>query len=237
MSKKHNPHSIHHEPALGNIQGAGDDSDIAAQSVWDEVATQGMNYETPENALSYSNWYAYNAQECSALKSWGVVGLIALAGGPLAIVGVLLGGNGNSSLPWIATVLWAPIMEESLKIMGTIILLERFLYFFRSSLQLFLCIIASALCFAVIENIMYLQVYIEQPSETLITWRWTICTGLHVGASSIAYLGVRAMWLNSRAAFTKPLVKDALPYIIAATCLHGAYNLFAVLFEVTLHPF
>ena len=128
-------------------------------------------------------------------------------------------------------------MEENLKIMGVIILIERFPYFYRSPIQLFLAIVASAVCFAVIENLMYLNVYIENPSESLVTWRWTICTGLHVGASSIAFLGVRAMWVNSREAFTKPLVKDALPYIIAAACLHGAYNLFAVLFELTLQPF
>ena len=254
MAKRYNPHSIHHEPvyappestkksdtqqepALGNMSGRDKGDDIAAQSVWDEVSTRGLGYEVPEDALNYSNWYASRVAQCSILRSWSVVFLVALIGGPLAILGALLGGMSDTDSPLWVAVLWAPILEEQLKVAGALVLLERFPYFYLSSIQLYVAIATSALCFAVIENLLYLNVYIDDPNTTLISWRWNVCTALHVATSSIAFLGVRKIWRVSRENFTPPSVKEALPYFVMATLLHGSYNFFAIILEVLVHPF
>lgn len=231
------PSEVHQEPALGNRQLRDNDSDIAAQSVWDEVGTQGLGYEVPEDALSYSNWYASKSDQCSILRSYSTVFIIALIGGPLAILAVLLGGTPNAESHILAVVFWGPVLEEQLKIAGTLILLERFPYLYRSSLQLYFAIVASALSFSVLENLMYLNVYIEDPSPEIVAWRWSVCTALHVGASSIAFLGVRKMWKVSRSTLTPPSVKEAFPYLVMATVVHGSYNLFAILLEEFLKPF
>ena len=48
--------------------------------------------------------------------------------------------------------------------------------------------------FAVVENLLYIHVYNPEGTENFRLSRWTVCTALHTGTSTIAGLGLLKMW-------------------------------------------
>ena len=123
------------------------------------------------------------------------------------------------------------------KIAIVIIAVEKFPYWFSSRFQLLFGIVISALVFAVIENLLYLNVYVQEPAAALVRWRWSVCTVMHVGASIIASMGVMRMWVNAQRDWSKPQITLGYPYFIASMIFHGGYNFFATVISVTMEPF
>ena len=122
-----------------------------------------------------------------------------------------------------------PLTEEVMKVAIVTGTVETHPYLFRSRAQIRIAALASALVFAIIENILYLNVYIEDPSTKLVLWRWIVCTGLHVGCTAVAVTGVIKVWERSINELREPHLKPAGPALITAVILHGTYNALAIL--------
>lgn len=226
------------EPALGNRADPDTEEDHIRASVWDEPASQFAGLRAPENAATYAAWYRRKKGETSVFDAFAVTILLVLAGGPFALVGTFATGNvGGSSIGILLVVLVAPVVEEMLKAGATLITLERKPYLFKSSLQILFAVAASGLIFSIIENLLYIHVYIEDPTPEIIQWRWTVCTFLHVGCSTIAGLGLIRMFRAADKTDTAPEVRRAYPLLVTAMFLHGTYNASAMVLEFLITPF
>ena len=230
------PDSIAEEPALTGAAPSQSGEERAHQNVWDEPAFQAAGVAPPEDAVTYARWYQDGIERCTAGQSrLAVTGLI-LGGGVFAILGALLTEILHTAIPLIGVVVIAPLAEEMMKIGAALIVLETRPFLFRNQSQVLLVVLASALSFAVLENLLYLNVYIPEPDAALILWRWTLCTAMHTGASTIAALGLLRMRRHALATFAKPRVQLAYPYIVTAILVHATYNAFAVVYSALYFP-
>ena len=234
---KDGPDSVQDEPALSVPLPEPDAEEQAHHNVWDEPATQMAGIGRPAGSLDYAMWYRWKVETTPATVSWAVVAGLVVVGGPLALYGVVMPNSTQMTWSLFMIVVFGPALEEVLKATAVLVVLERRPYLFQSAGQLMVALAASAACFATIENLLYLNVYIDEPKETLAVWRWTTCTALHIGATMVGGLGIQRMWRRSRKDFSKPRMEIAFPYLVAAVIVHGGYNLFATGFEAIFQPF
>ncbi len=130
-----------------------------------------------------------------------------------------------------------PVAEEIMKVALAAIIVERRPYWFHSPAAIRLAVLASAMGFAVIENLLYLNVYIPNPTPTLVAWRWVVCTALHLGCTSVASEGVVRAWSASRQQFRRPDMAVLAPRIGLAAAIHGGYNLVVITLEMSGYHF
>jgi hypothetical protein len=173
-----------------------------------------------EGGRGYASWLGTGRQRTSASKSWGIVLLIALLGGPWAVLGALVSTWGG----WLALVVVGPAVEEVMKVALIALLIETRPYLFKFRGQIAVAAAGSGLMFAVIENLIYLNVYLPDPSATIIAWRWIVCTALHVGCSAVAGVGAMRVWDKLMAERRRPDGPVDLRWLVAAIVIHGAYN-------------
>lgn len=210
--------------------------EVVDDSVWDEPALA-AELSGPATGDTYARFIADKRQATTWARSLRVTLWAAALAGPLAVFGVLIDGlAGAGSLssifqPLLIVVL-GPAAEEVMKVAVPLMLLERHPYLFQRGWQLVACGVIGGLAFAAIENVLYLYVYVPDPPEALVTWRWTVCVILHTGCSTIAGFGLRRMWLRAGRTVTRPKPSDALAYIMLAAVLHGTYNGLALAFSV-----
>jgi RsiW-degrading membrane proteinase PrsW (M82 family) len=93
------------------------------------------------------------------------------------------------------------------------------------------CGAMAGLLFAVIENVLYLKVYIPDPSPALVLWRWTVCVALHTGCSLVAASGVARVRTTSLQEGAPPALEHGARRILLAVVLHGVYNALALLLD------
>jgi hypothetical protein len=227
--------SVHAEPFTTIESAAGkhviDDDYPCAQCGYN---LRGLRYgeRCPEcghnDAMTYAQWLADAQARVTNAQSWIIAAVLALLGGPLAVVGTLW-AMGDA----LAIIIVGPTAEEILKVVAVVMLVEIRPHLIRFAVQIPLIAIGSAVGFAVIENLLYLNVYIPNPPPGLVLWRWTICIALHVGCTAIASIGVLRAWKAGNAAGKPPDATAILPWLVAAIILHGAYNAFAVALELT----
>jgi hypothetical protein len=238
--------SVSGEPAIRGDNRATTEEERALHNVWDEPSLRAGGAVAPEEAITYSRWYVRRCAETTTGWSWSMILLLALSGGPFAILGAFVGGFGQGPrLGIFSLVVLAPVMEEMLKIGATLIALENKPYLFRSPAQVLFSILMAASLFATVENILYIYVYHSEGGAEFRAWRWTVCTALHVGATAVSGLGLLHMWKHTvtpieTAAgpeYVRPRAAHAYPYILAAVILHGAYNAFATLMHFTVESF
>lgn len=214
--------------------------DEADRSVFDEPTfSEALAGPIPEHALRYATWYAERAAITTVPYSWFVTFCFACLSGPLAVLSTLLGGviqGAPSGVGIFGVVVVGPIVEEIMKTLVLAVTLDRKPWLFRSRAQLLVVAMASGFAFAAIENVLYLKVYVPDPSPDLIAWRWTVCVALHVGCTTIASLGLAKAWKRSAHVRTRPNLESAAGMLIAAIVVHGCYNAFATVYSV-FHPF
>ncbi len=215
--------------------------DAVEHTVWDEPALSNELVDPGDGPrLTYSQWLKWRVATTPAKRTWFITLLIVLAAGPWGVLGALLQNTVAVGWGLIGVAIVAPVIEETMKVAITLWVIEKRPYLFRTSFQILLCALAGGLAFACIENLMYLKVYIPADWETdggeytlaatssaaadLATWRWTICTSLHVTCSFLAGLGLARMWSRSVTHLTSPKIAHAAPLIIAAMIGHGLYN-------------
>ena len=124
-----------------------------------------------------------------------------------------------------------------MKTAAALYVVEKRPHWFSSRFQIALCVIAGGLAFAAIENLMYLRVYIPEPSAGLIEWRWTICMALHTSCSFIVGLGLMRVWLDVWTRRARPRLALGFPYLLTAVIFHGTYNAFAVFLALSSFQF
>ena len=206
------------------------EDDAVEHSVWDEPTAARPDGSPPADGLSYAQWLMRRRENTSAGRSWAVTLLAAAASGPWSVIATLL--SVVAVWHWlVAVVITGPITEEILKAAIPLYIVEKRPYLFRSRMQIALCAIASGLVFAAIENVLYLQVYVPEPSSQLILWRWTVCVALHTTCCFIASIGMMSIWSRTMATLTRPNLTPGLTFIVIAAVVHGSYNALAVVLE------
>ena len=157
--------------------------------------------------------------------------LAAVFSGPFAILGALIGSGGALSVV-ILVVVFAPLVEEMLKVAGILYLAEVRPWLVPSATALVMVAVCSGLVFAAIENWLYLAVIIDNPTAEIVRWRWTFGPLVHGTGSLLAGIGVARMWRMLPNQGLRPDFRVAAGWIIAATIVHGGYNLFATWLEL-----
>ncbi len=168
--------------------------------------------------------------------------LAGVAGGLFAVPAVFLDTLGSSlgfgfGLGALVLVVVGPFAEETLKQSGAVFQLEKMRGSIRYDWQFFLSGMLGGLVFSILENLIYQYIYLRSlPPEKLadvMAFRWTICTALHILCTVISSMGLRRTWRESLAKERPFRLSDAFPWFLAATAVHGLYNLSMTL----LNPF
>ncbi len=181
----------------------------------------------PENAPGFAQYYIEKRNRTTNNQRWIACITAMLFAGPFAVIGALI----TQTSTWWALLLicvFGPIIEEILKIAGVYYLAEQrpWLVINRLSLVIIACI--SGLTFGLIENLIYIYIYIQNPSPEIIFYRWVVCTALHVTCSTIAGFGIAQMWHKSHTTAKPANPAIATPYLVTAILIHMIYNTFAV---------
>jgi hypothetical protein len=199
-------------------------------SVWDEPGlSRSLSGEAPDHAVTWFIYFTQMRESTTAITSWLITILIAIIGGPLAILGTLIEGTTQSGLLTVIAI--GPTIEEIMKVALPLWIVEKRPWLFRSSPQILICCFASGLAFAAVENVIYLRFYIPNPSVSIAQWRWTICVLLHSSCSLLAGVGVMRMWKSFQAEKTAPQMSHAGTAMLSAIILHGSYNAMATMLE------
>ena len=166
------------------------------------------------------------------LFRWRVLAfVIAAGGGVLGILGAIIQEWFQAS-PLVAFVA-APMIEEVMKPAGVYLLLVRWPQTLTSRLYTALLAAVGGLSFALVENIIYLQVYFPEHTQTLVVFRYSACLGLHVVCSFIVGFGVNQKLLASVRGEI-PLLKGNKKFFIIPMIIHSLFNIMAVLVESRL---
>jgi hypothetical protein len=219
------------EKATAVLAAAEENSGQAVEhTVWDEPALSSeLAAAIPESALTYEKWLRGKIEETSPASSWIMTFLLAVVSAPLAVVGVfILHFQGMGSFGGLAVVVFGPVIEEMLKISATLITLEKRPYLFKTARQIVVACVFSGLVFAFMENLLYLNVYIRNPTPALVLWRWTVCVLLHSGCTAMSSVGLVKVWSTATANLRRPCLSIMTGYVVAASVIHGLYNLIAL---------
>ena len=184
---------------------------------------------------SYRDDYVARRSSTPPSRRWLAAFAAALVAGPAGVLGAFLGAFASAGpLPVVvfAVVLVGPAVEEFVKAASSLYLAEQRPWLVPAGWTLVAIVVAGGLGFAVIENWIYLNVYIDDPSDAIIRWRWIAGPLVHGSASMLAGIGVRRIWNQTNTTGAKPDAHRATPWFIAAVTLHGTYNALAVLAEV-----
>ncbi len=223
-----NSPGVEHEPIPG-----GEVSGSA--SYWEATGDEpALRWTGRTDLPTFSSIYEARKLETPIARRWLAVGTAVVVAGPFAIVGALLGTGGKIGFGLLLLAITiGPLAEEVLKASGALYLAEQRPWLVPAGWVLPLTAVAAGLVFAAIENAVYLNIYIADPTPEIIRWRWIAGPLLHGGASLIAGLGVRKMWTITDRDLTAPRIRHAAPYLIAAVAVHGLYNLTVTLLELT----
>ncbi len=210
------------------------EAEAVDQSVYDEPAFSAeLAGPAAKGGLTYRGWLEQGRERVSVEGSWGLTLLLALAAGPWAVLGAML-SEWQSWLGALVLVAFAPVAEEMMKVAAALYVVEKRPFLFRSAAQIMLTVLAGALVFSVVENLLYLHVYVRHPSAALIAWRWTVCVALHTGCTFIAGLGLVRIWRDAWERMDRPRLPLGSPYLMTAIVLHAVYNASALLLESTI---
>lgn len=164
-------------------------------------------------------------------------GLALVAAGPAGLVAALLASprQGSASIVFaLAAVLFVPIIEELAKAAAALYLVENRPWLIPNAWSVIVLVAMSGLVFALAENWLYLNVYIENPSPDVIRIRQIGGPLLHTSASLLAGIGVSKLWTTIDQGRTDRWVfRPAVPWLVYAMVLHGTWNLAATLLELT----
>jgi hypothetical protein len=165
-----------------------------------------------------------NPSKKSLLPLW-----YAILGGFFASVGAFIEEGARNSL--FIFVLIGPLIEEILKPMGVIILLESKPSYIYSKLQILWLCIVGALIFSFLENLIYIWWYASSClSLRLIVFRYTVCIVVHLFSTSILSLGLMREFIRVKEKGARFELENTLPFIVGAVIFHGGYNLLVYIF-------
>ena len=151
--------------------------------------------------------------------------LIAVLGGALGILGAFIEevrSGGFILLPFIG----APVIEEMLKPLGLYLLLARWPRLLLGQLHTAVLSALAGLTFGVIEALVYVNVYVSDPPDWFVAYRFSLPLLLHTTASFIVGLGV-SPGLLAWASRGEPFPRASRNFYIAGIALHALFNITA----------
>jgi RsiW-degrading membrane proteinase PrsW (M82 family) len=155
---------------------------------------------------------------------------IALLGGVFGIFGAFFQEirSTNPLLPFAG----GPMIEEAMKPAGVYLLLLRWPHLLRGRLHIAILAALGGIAFGLIESLVYVKVYVDDPSSSFILFRFTVPVALHAIASFTVGLGLQRQmidWANGTAKFPK----RTRNFYVAAVLIHATYNIVAVILTAT----
>lgn len=195
------------------------------QPLCQQKAIQCSNKQVPPQVpqivrIQEMNKNTYTASETSGHTLWLLAA--AFGGGIFAILGTMLEEAFSSSV--LMLFLIGPAIEEVMKPIGVILLLESRPYVFVNRGSVILVALASATIFASLENFMYIFIYNPGGSMIFIMYRLIACTLIHLIATFVFTLGLLGDFEDVRAGKKTFELEDRVRYIIAAIGIHSAFN-------------
>jgi RsiW-degrading membrane proteinase PrsW (M82 family) len=127
----------------------------------------------------------------------------------------------------------APMIEEALKPSGVYFLLAKWPRALRTQGYTALLSMLGGIAFALIENVVYLNMYYAEHSSMLVLWRYTVGVGVHALCSFVFGWGINQRLLASIRGETK-FLSYGKRFFITAIVLHSLYNVTVVLFQNSL---
>jgi RsiW-degrading membrane proteinase PrsW (M82 family) len=165
----------------------------------------------------------------TAGPAMGAVALAAVLSGPFAIVAALY-ENSTAGVGFVLlVVVFAPLVEESVKGAGALVLAELRPWLVPAAWVLPVVTVVAGLEFAAVENWWYLSVLIDEPSPAIVRWRWVAGPIVHATGSLIVGLGTARMWRRAWRQEVPPDFADVRGFVVGAAVVHGAFNLAALL--------
>lgn len=155
-------------------------------------------------------------------RHYAIAFLLALVGGILGIAGAIIGevqSGGWLLLPLVG----APIIEEAMKPVGVYIGLIRWPETYASRLYTAFLAAMGGFVFGVIEAFAYTQIYVSDPSDAFVVYRFTAPLAMHTVASFIFGLGISrgvVDWAAGRSSFPR----RTRYFYIAAVLIHAVFN-------------
>ena len=157
--------------------------------------------------------------------------LLAIVGGFLGIIGAIIQELQSTTTYILLPFLGAPIIEEALKPSGIYLALLWWPRALTSQIFTALLCALSGVVFGVIESFVYVTLYVDDPSDEFIVFRFSVPLGLHAACSFLVGLGLNQQVIDWAAGCSK-LPRASRNYFIAAVALHGAYNTIAVVLSI-----
>ena len=121
----------------------------------------------------------------------------------------------------------APIIEELVKPFGVYLLLARWPRLLRGRLHTALLAALAGLSFGLIEALVYVTVYVPDPPDWFVTYRFSVPLVMHATASFIVGLGINRGLLDW-AGRGAPLPKSTRNFYLAGIGLHAVFNTTAI---------
>lgn len=150
----------------------------------------------------------------------------------LGIIGAIIQEAQSTTTYILLPFIGAPIIEEALKPSGIYLALLWWPRALRSQVYTAILCALSGLVFGVIESFVYVTLYVEDPSDEFVVFRFSVPLGLHTVCSYLVGLGLNQRVIDW-AAGRSPLPRASRNFYIAAVVIHGAYNMIAVILSLT----
>jgi RsiW-degrading membrane proteinase PrsW (M82 family) len=157
--------------------------------------------------------------------------LIAVLGGAAGTVAAIW--EEGTRATWLMAVLVAPAIEEICKPIAIVLLLDKRPHWLRRRSEVVVLAFLSAAVFATLENLLYVYSYVPDASPDFVLWRFTVCTALHLSASTVFGLGLAKMWQHQRTHGGRFDIDVCFRYYVVAVAVHAAYNATVMLLHIT----
>jgi len=198
-------HGIADEQAWGSGDDPGETLRDEPAFGADVPTAAGSDGEDPDHGLAAEQPdglpgpYAARFASADPVRLWTWMLLVALLGGPVAVASAFLAAGGASPLMILNAVVISPLVEELAKNLPCLWLCERRPWLLPDRAAIVFAAAVAGLSFAALENVLYLEVYLDAPTPRLVQWRWTVCVALHVGCAVIGSLGIARAWAEAQA--------------------------------------
>ena len=164
----------------------------------------------------------------AGLGDKGILAGLALLSGLFAIISAIVRQLTIGFPDILSVVMVAPPVEEILKVAIPIMVLEHRAHWLSRGKDLVWFAMGSALVFSVVENMLYMFVYLDNPSAELLLWRWTACTAMHVAATGLSGVGLMRAYERGLRTDQKPRFAWEWRWLVGAIAVHMAYNAYAI---------
>jgi len=164
---------------------------------------------------------------------WRIVApLLALGGGIFGILGAFVTEAFHGQI--LGAYFAAPIIEETLKPSGLYLILAKWPRVLKNQFYTASLAALGGIAFAIIENLVYLHVYIQDPSPRVVLFRYTACVGIHAVCAFIFGLGINQNLLASIRGETK-LLSYGKRFFFSAMALHSLFNIAVTVLQLMFH--